>query len=160
MVELESEVEEEPLLENARGHLRVADRPQKNCVFGSQKIDSALGNYLACREVAFATPVERFDGELEALHGGNGRKHFDRLCGNFRPGAVSGDRGDLQGAACHRDGHLLACLGWVKTGVYRPKRRPPEPALPPACGHLAEPGSMAAGATPSWLRGPPRLQGP
>ena len=96
MVELEPEVEEQPLLEDAGGDLRVADRAQEDRIFRAQEIEAALGDDLTRLEVAVAAPVERLDVVGEALVPRHGGEHLHRFGGDFGPGAVSGNCGDLQ----------------------------------------------------------------
>jgi hypothetical protein len=101
LVELEPQIEQQPLLEDAGGHLRMADRPQEDRVLRAQQVEAPFGNDLAGLQVAIAPPVEILDFVGEAFELGDRREHLHRLGGDFGPGAVSGNRGDLQRLASH-----------------------------------------------------------
>jgi hypothetical protein len=111
LVELEPQVEQQALLEDARSHAGMADRPEEDGILAPQQVEPALGDDLACPQVAVAAPVEGLDVVAEALELRDGREHLQRLGGDFGAGAVSGKGGDRERALGHETSMLLNNVG-------------------------------------------------
>jgi len=105
LVELEPQLEEQALLQDARRHARVTDRAEEHGVLGAKQVEATFGHDLAGLEVAIAAPVEHLHVVGEAVELRHGVEDLERLGSDFGAGAVTGDRGDLQG----RGGHLGQC---------------------------------------------------
>jgi hypothetical protein len=67
----------------------------------AEEVEAPVGDDLAGSEVAVATPVEHLDVVRDPFLRSHGGEHLDRLGGDFRAGAVSGNRCDRQGAGGH-----------------------------------------------------------
>ena len=96
LVELEPQVEEQSLLEDAGSDIGMADRSEKDRVFRAQQVEPALGDDLAGLQVAIAAPVERLHLVGEVFQLRDRGQDLHRLGGDLGAGAVSGDCCDLE----------------------------------------------------------------
>ena len=89
VVELEPHAQQQPALEHAAGHRRIADGAQQDCVVGAQFVDQAVGHDLTRGVVAAGADVV---GGL--LHpGGDDVEHLERFVDDLGSDAVAGDDG-------------------------------------------------------------------
>jgi hypothetical protein len=101
LVELETELEEQALLEDARGDPRVTDRPQEDRPLRPQQIEPACGDDLPGAQIAVAAPVEHLDVVGDPLAPRDRGENLERLGGDLGTGAVPGNRGDRQDWGSH-----------------------------------------------------------
>ena len=95
LVQLEAGVEQDALLQDARGHVRVADGPQVDGLELPQFGDHRLRQGLAGALVALAAQVVIGVVEFEPRGTRHGIQHLDALGHHFRAGAVPGDDCDV-----------------------------------------------------------------
>lgn len=81
---------------NVRGHARVAEGSDQDCVeFASQPLEAVERNSGAIGEIAVGAPIERGQRERRA----GGFEHLHGLRNDLFANAVAGDDGDLFGRA-------------------------------------------------------------
>ena len=95
LVEAEAEVEQQLALQDAGGDVGMADRAEQDRVELAQLVEAVGRQRFARFEIAVAAPVEVREVELEVFQLGDGLQNFHAFGGDFRPGAVAADDGDL-----------------------------------------------------------------
>ena len=92
LIEFETQAEQEALFEDARLHVDVPDRAQKNRAKLAQLFDFVVGDdNPAVFQVAFAANVEIGQFELDIFKFRNFFQDFNRFADHFRPGSVAAE---------------------------------------------------------------------
>ena len=79
LVEVESEAEQDSLLENAGGDVGVADRTEQDDVATAEPLDFGVGQNVSGSQVILAPQVKGNGLEVEALDSGNGGEYEEGL---------------------------------------------------------------------------------
>ena len=95
LVQVKAGVQQDALLQDARGHVRVADGPQVDGLELPQLGDHRLRQGLTGAHVALAAQVVIGVVEFEPRGTRHGLEHLDALGHHFRAGAVPGDDCDV-----------------------------------------------------------------
>ncbi len=93
LVELEANTEEEPLLQDARRHLRMAHGSQVDCVEAAKLLQHGIRKDLAGLQVAVAAQVVRLGLVTKAGGGGSGLQDLQPLLNDLQADPVAGDHG-------------------------------------------------------------------
>ncbi len=95
LVEVEPEAQQDPFLQDARGHPGMADGTQQDGVDVAQLADRPVGQDLAGPQITLAADVDRPERVVQALQSGDLRQHFQALGDDFRPDPVTRHNPDL-----------------------------------------------------------------
>ena len=89
MLELETQLEQQALLEDSRGDIRMPDGTQVDGVKTAQRLDSALWQDLSRLHVALAAEVKIFGAVLKAVFLADGIEDLESLGDDFGAGSIS-----------------------------------------------------------------------
>ena len=95
LVEGESQLEEQPLLQDPGSDVGVSHRAEVDAVERSQLVEGSVGKDLSRLQVAVASEVELLRGVLQLLLARHGLQDLEPLLHDLRPRSVSGKDRDL-----------------------------------------------------------------